>query len=122
MYSYKKQFIDYITSIRENCSVLNESFEGYIVLENRLNNVNLDALFVYNNTLLSSSYPDNTLETSKVEDIKDKEETKPNRTIIKPEINKDNNMTDEILDSYWCYATSRINNRKIYRIGENNHK
>ena len=69
LYSYKKQFIDYITSIRENCSVLNESFEGYIVLENKLNSVNLDGLFVYNNTLLSSSYPDNTLETPKVEEM-----------------------------------------------------
>ena len=45
--------------------VLNESFEGYIVLENKLNSVNLDGLFVYNNTLLPSSYPDNTLETSR---------------------------------------------------------
>ena len=69
LYSYKKMFIDYITSIRENCSVLNESFEGYIVLENKLNSINLNALYVYNNTLLSSSLSDNTLETTKEEEI-----------------------------------------------------
>ena len=44
LYSYKEQFIDYITSIRNNCSVLNESFEGYIVLENKLNNISLEGL------------------------------------------------------------------------------
>ena len=102
LYAYKSMFLDYIASIRENCSVLNESFDGYIVLENRLNSINLDSLFVYNNTSSSSSFSDNTLETSK-----------PNRTIIKPEVNKEDNMTDEVLNSYWCYATSIINNNRM---------
>ena len=66
LYSYKKQFIDYIMSIRDNCSVLNESFEGYIVLENKLNNVSLESLLSYKYTFPSSSissFSDNTLET-----------------------------------------------------------
>lgn len=107
LYSYKKQFIDYITSIRENCSVLNESFEGYIVLENKLNSINLDGLLSYKYTLSSSSLSDNTLETPKVE-----EETKPKRTIIKPEVNKEDNIPDEALTGYWCYITGMMNRRK----------
>ena len=104
LYSYKKQFIDYITSIRENCSVLNESFEGYIVLENKLNSINLDGLFSYKYNSSYSSLSDNTPETPKVE-----EESKPKRTIIKPETNKEYNMTDEALTGYWCYITNIMN-------------
>lgn len=107
LYSYKKQFIDYITSIRENCSVLNESFEGYIVLENKLNSINLKGLLSYKYTFLSSSLSDNTPETLKAE-----EENKPKRTIIKPEVNKEDNMTDEALTGYWCYITGMMNRGK----------
>ena len=44
LYSYKKTFIDYINSIRENCYVLNESFNGYIILEEKLENIRLEDL------------------------------------------------------------------------------
>ena len=104
LYSYKKQFIDYITSIRTNCSVLNESFEGYIVLENKLNNISLESLLSYKYTSSYSSFSDNTLETHMEET-----ENKPKRTIIKPETNKEDNMTDKQLTDYWCYVTNIMN-------------
>ena len=98
LYSYKKMFIDYITSIRNNCSVLNESFDGYVLLEDKLNSVSLDGLLSYKYTSSSTSSSDNTPETL---------ENNPKRTIIKPEMNKENNMTDKQLTDYWCYVMNR---------------
>ena len=69
LYSYKKQFIDYIESIRNNCSVLNESFDGYVILEDKLKSVYLESLLSYKYVLpssLISSLLDNTLETFKM--------------------------------------------------------
>lgn len=109
LYSYKKQFIDYITSIRENCSVLNESFDGYVVLEDKLNSISLDGLLSYKYTLLPSSLLDNTPETSV--DTPESKTDLPKRTIIKPETNKEHNMTDKVLTDYWCYVTSIMNRR-----------
>ena len=62
LYSYKKQFLDYIESIRNNCSVLNESFDGYVILEDKLKSVDLASLSSYKYTS-SSSFSDNTPET-----------------------------------------------------------
>ena len=50
------------------------TFEGYIVLENKLNSINLDGLLSYKYTFSSSSFSDNTPETHRVE-----EETKPKK-------------------------------------------
>jgi hypothetical protein len=75
LYSYKKKFIDYITSIRNNCSLLNESFEGYIILENKLNSISLESLLSYKYTSSYSSFSDNTLETLS--------KKQPKRTIVK---------------------------------------
>ena len=44
LYSYKNTFLNYINSIRENCYVLNESFNGYIILEEKLENIRLEDL------------------------------------------------------------------------------
>ena len=44
LYSYKTIFLNYINSIRENCYVLNESFNGYIILEEKLENIRLEDL------------------------------------------------------------------------------
>ena len=44
LYSYKDTFLNYINSIRENCYVLNESFNGYIILEEKLENIRLEDL------------------------------------------------------------------------------
>ena len=97
LYSYKKQFIDYITSIRNNCSVLNESFDGYVVLEDKLNNVILEALLSYKYTSSSSSLLDNTPETTK-------------RTIIKvPEVE-----TKEVSDEELVSILDRVNNPDWY--------
>ena len=75
LYSYKAKFINYINSIRENCSVLNESFNGYIILEEKLNNVRLEDLLSYkftnnNKSTIQKNYNNKT-------DIK--------RTIIRPQ-------------------------------------
>ena len=44
LFSYKNTFLNYINSIRENCYVLNESFNGYIILEEKLENIRLEDL------------------------------------------------------------------------------
>lgn len=72
LYSYKAKFINYINSIRENCYVLNESFNGYIILEEKLGNIRLEDLMPYN-TIQNTNTNTNTHKT----DIK--------RTIIKPQ-------------------------------------
>jgi hypothetical protein len=101
LYSYKNQFIDYISSIRNNCSVLNESFEGYIVLENKLNNISLESLLPYKYTSSYSSFSDNTLETL---------ENKPKRTIIKVQESETKEVSDEELVS----ILDRMNNPDWY--------
>ena len=110
LYSYKKQFIDYIESIRNNCSVLNESFDGYVILEDKLKSVDLESLLSYKHTLLPSSLLDNTPETQQKTEVETEE--KPKRTIIKPETNKEDNMTDKQLTDYWCYVTNIMNKGK----------
>jgi hypothetical protein len=100
LYSYKNQFIDYISSIRNNCSVLNESFEGYIVLENKLNNISLESLLPYKYTSSYSSFSDNTLETL---------ENKPKRTIIKVQ-----EEIKEVSDEELVSILDRMNNPDWY--------
>lgn len=57
---------------------------------------------------------DNTLETFKnnaeVED-------KPKRTIIRPELNKESNMTEEALIDYWCYTINIMNATEMHFTG-----
>jgi len=69
-----------------------------------LNKARNNCLLSYKYTSSSSSSSDNTPETHMEET-----EDKPKRTIIKPETNKEDNMTDKALTDYWCYVTSIMN-------------
>ena len=89
---------------------MNESFDGYVILEDKLKSVDLASLLSYKYTLPSSSLSDNTPETQQKTEVETEE--KPKRTIIKPETNKEDNMTDKQLTDYWCYVTNIMNKGK----------
>ena len=102
LYSYKKQFLDYIESIRNNCSVLNESFDGYVILEDKLKSVDLASLSSYKYTSSYSSFSDNTPETPM--------EDKPVRTIVRG-VNKE---TNEYTEQDLAVILDRMNNPDWY--------
>ena len=60
----RNDFLSYFRSIKENCQIMELSFDGYLLLEERLNNINLSVIDS-NYTFPSSFYSDNTPVTDK---------------------------------------------------------
>jgi hypothetical protein len=75
----KDKFLEYFKSIKENCEVMELSFDGYLVLEDRLCNLDLSVISSkYTLSSCSSSY--NTPETVEKEEVIT-ETNKPSRQI-----------------------------------------
>lgn len=110
----RQMFLEYFSSIKNNCTIMDLSFDGYQVLEQRLLNLDLSP-YTHLNILSSSFFSDNTPETkvgpTKVEPLK--------RTIIR----EDNNETYSKENNYdaWLKAIEEMNKLKIKK-GENKYE
>lgn len=99
----RKEFLSYFRSIKENCQIMELSFDGYLLLEERLNNIDLTVIHSYY-TPPSSVYSDNTSVTNKSEETKmEKEPTEEGKDII--ELRK---SIEDVLDNP-CTWYSRMN-------------
>lgn len=98
----RKQFLDYFRSIKENCQIMELSFDGYQVLEERLNNLDLSLIHSYY-TFPSSFFSDNTLETKS----KSKESE---RIIIRPKQTFER-LSDKESYSVWLNAIEAMNQK-----------
>lgn len=98
----RKQFLDYFRSIKENCQIMELSFDGYQVLEERLNNLDLSLINSYY-TFPSSFFSDNTLETKS-------ESKESERIIIRPEQTFES-LSDKESYSVWLNAIEAMNQK-----------
>lgn len=94
----RKEFLSYFRSIKENCQIMELSFDGYLQLEERLNNIDLSVISS-NYTFLSSFYSDNTLVTNT--------ENKPEQEKDIMELRK---SIEDVLDNP-CTWYSRMNEK-----------